>query len=826
MRKYVIPTLLLGICLVLPALTLSVTGEEPGTRATSIDVKLGSIPTIDGTISPGEWSDAQSISVTQTSTSPWTIYYKHSTTSLYIGYSFANNLLAEVYLDINNNGGTAPQTDDFKLHSSAANYETPGTGTGWATTQNSPNGWTAEKRGFYNSKEFNISYAKLGITPGETKTIGIMFYIMASPAADDPAWPSGAVRTDPSTWGTMSSSDYWSEGVPLNHPPLLENGMVDPVSGFTDEEFTYAVEYTDEDDDAPTVAQVVIDGTPHDMTTGDTTYTDGSLFTYNTYLNDDPHEFHFLFNDGKEEVRYPETGEIEGPTVITPNTPPELTEIPNGTFSIEEDSGQGNDLIDLEEYFSDDRNDGSLLFEITYQESPSKLLASIDGNYLDIEQRSENWFGTLQFRVKAADLGLDGTVSGDDLWTESNTFTIEVTPVNDDPVIKRVGTFVTIDEDNVVFEGDKAAHEDEWFNFTVEVEDADILSGWTEELSISVGASGPTVEKDEENGNYLHLSFLPTWEDVGWKNFDLTVEDSHGGSDVVSISIEVINVNDAPVLDFFVKEGKALAPDNGTILLEGESGAKEGQWFNFSMSAVDEDENNVPDGVLTFYTNSTLENLEVDPALGEVSFLPAAKDIGTVSFFIIVKDEEGAADSVRISLEVLNRNDPPVILNIDSETSSFVFDEGDYVNLTCEVDDPDMSLDIGEELSISWVSNIDGEIGTDLVLSRNDLSVGSHTVEVTVTDGEGLTSSESITVIIAEVKDIPEPGDPNGTAPEKKVEKEGAPVGIIIVIILVVIALLAGAGLLALTFLRKKEEKVEPPVESPPENTIGTGPLP
>ncbi|MGA1848025.1 MAG: hypothetical protein ACMUHB_01670 [Thermoplasmatota archaeon] len=807
-------TILIVILMLAPMGSLPGGVSEPS-RSTTIDVKIGTAPTIDGVISSVEWSDAQTISVAQSSTGPWTIYYKHTMTDLYVAYSYSNGFMAEVYLDLNNDGGTAPQTDDYRLHSSMANYEKAGTGTGWPSSQTSPSGWTAASTGLVTVKEFNISYSKLGITAGEAKTVGVMFYIMTN-GADNTAWPSGSQQNDPSTWGKMSSSDLWAKGIPLNHPPVLANGAVEPGSGLIDDEYGFSIDYTDEDDDTPTQSQVFIDGEPFGMTSDDDTYTDGSEFSYSTILDEGTHEFHFLFSDGENEVRFPETGELEGPVVIRPNTAPELTEIPNGTFKIDEDSGAGDNLIDLEDHFSDDRDDGSLRFEVIYQGAPSMLTASIDGHFLDVTQQREDWFGTASFKVRAIDKGIDGAVGGDDLFKDSNEFDIEVTPVNDVPVITRVGQFQISEGETVEFTGEDSAVEDEWFNFTVHVSDPDITTDWDDELLFSADTERVAVEVLEDTIQ-ARVSFLPEESDVGTLEFTLTVRDSHSGEDTIDIIIDVLNTNDAPVIESIVIGDDTLIPEGGSIWLRGEQGAVEDEMFLFTVNAVDEDRDEAD---LNILTNSTLENLQVDPETGEVAFLPANENVGTVVFFMMVEDSEKATDSLKIMLEVTNSNDEPENVIVGSETGAFSFSAGTFVNLSCGFTDPDLMVDPSEEHTISWVSDIDGNIGEGPVLSRDDLSAGNHTIEVTVTDSGGLSGSTSFMLIIFSPPEAPEgpvDPDPNGTGGEREVEREGAPVILIVLIMIAVLFLAAGAVVLLLVILKKdKVPEVPPPMELTP----------
>jgi hypothetical protein len=118
-----------------------------------------------------------------------------------------------------------------------------------------------------------------------------------------------------------------------NQRPTLSGGGVNPPSGDTTDDFTFSVTYTDSDNDAPTAARVIIDGTPHDMTGSGTTYSSGVTYNYTTTLSAGSHTFRFEFNDGTNHIYYdgsgvrklPEQSTFVGPVVaaagdITPPT--------------------------------------------------------------------------------------------------------------------------------------------------------------------------------------------------------------------------------------------------------------------------------------------------------------------------------------------------------------------------------------------------------------------------------------------------------------------------------------------------------------------------
>jgi thiol-disulfide isomerase/thioredoxin len=92
---------------------------------------------------------------------------------------------------------------------------------------------------------------------------------------------------------------------PPTSAPTLALGSVEPQGADVLTELTFSVVYTDGEGDPPTVAHVVIDGVPYDMTGHGTDYRLGVTFTYSTVLPAGEHEYHFSFGDGIHGARLP-----------------------------------------------------------------------------------------------------------------------------------------------------------------------------------------------------------------------------------------------------------------------------------------------------------------------------------------------------------------------------------------------------------------------------------------------------------------------------------------------------------------------------------------
>ncbi len=119
----------------------------------------------------------------------------------------------------------------------------------------------------------------------------------------------------------VSGSDAaWVDDIvfPTLQPPaefVLSGAGVSPVSGSEATLFTYSILYTSATNVAPLSANVVVDGLPYALTTLDFSYSDGSVFSFDTTLVTGAHDCYFEFTGPTTSVRVPETGVLNIPTV-------------------------------------------------------------------------------------------------------------------------------------------------------------------------------------------------------------------------------------------------------------------------------------------------------------------------------------------------------------------------------------------------------------------------------------------------------------------------------------------------------------------------------
>ncbi|MEM3341938.1 MAG: hypothetical protein QW728_04530, partial [Thermoplasmata archaeon] len=119
---------------------------------------------------------------------------------------------------------------------------------------------------------------------------------------------------------TCSTAVFSGPSVSVNNPPTLTTPSVSPATGTTLTNFTFSVIYTDAENTAPVVRNLVLDGNGYPMNTTDNTYTDGSLFTLSLKLTAGSHTYYFNFSDG---TYYTQTAQYS--LSVSPNTLPVLS---------------------------------------------------------------------------------------------------------------------------------------------------------------------------------------------------------------------------------------------------------------------------------------------------------------------------------------------------------------------------------------------------------------------------------------------------------------------------------------------------------------------
>ena len=227
----------------------------------------------------------------------------------------------------------------------------------------------------------------------------------------------------------------------------------------------------------------------------------------------------------------------------------------------------------------------------------------------------------------------------------------------------------------------------------------------------------------------------------GQHAIQLRVEDNSGKSSVQSVVIDVGGANGLPSCEI-------TSPDSGSAAIIGET-------VVFQATVSDPD---VPATELAVEWQSDKDGTlgtTTPTSSGEVIFAYDELSTNSHTITLMVSDEVGAVCSDAILFSI---GTPPTI-SITSPTDADVYTVGEGVLFSAEVTDNE---DLPSDLSIEWISNIDGQLSTQsptsaglAQFSSTDLSAGLHTVLVSVFDSTGLSADAIVSLRVNTPPTVP-----------------------------------------------------------------------
>lgn len=394
-------------------------------------------------------------------------------------------------------------------------------------------------------------------------------------------------------------------------------------------------------------------------------------------------------------------------TGVIPNDPPEWT----GPTSVDvKEDAPWKPVIDLDQAFTDDHDEGDLQFTIAEVSHDGALDTRIrqgllDHNYLEVKPL-DHYYGDVEVIVAAADSG--------GLRTQSSPITVHIEPVPDAPWLLEPGVV--------------SINESERLELTLVVLDPDMP-----EDSFTFSDTSDDFDIDPTTGT---IDWTPTYDDVGLHTSMVSVQDSYGLTDRITLVIDVMDVNHAPVIT------SATSVD-----------ALEGQTVEYWITAEDED---APQGdTLTYSAWSMDVDVTMDALTGRVTFATDKGFIGDVLVFVKVGDSFGVETSASVSFAIGNINDPPTMEAIGHLT----YDEGDTVSVHLLIDDPDLPLALEEPEVLSITSDGPSFLQADdlgyVNITVDQSMLGEHVVTYTVTDRGGLSASIEVLWSLLNVNEDP-----------------------------------------------------------------------
>ncbi|MEC7987369.1 MAG: hypothetical protein VX278_19530, partial [Myxococcota bacterium] len=259
-----------------------------------------------------------------------------------------------------------------------------------------------------------------------------------------------------------------------------------------------------------------------------------------------------------------------------------------------------------------------------------------------------------------------------------------------------------------------------------------------------------TTEPDSDGSMEAYASLS-----AGQHAISLRVEDTTGKSKTETVAITVGGPNSEPLCEI-------TEPLTGETFTLGES-------ISFAGTATDDDINN---SLLSVSWASDLDgefNTSSPLSDGSIAFSNSSLSAGNHAITLTVEDEVGGLCTAGVQLSV---GTPPT-LTLTSPNDGTLYTIGDAVSFEASVEDQE---DLPSDITLSWISDIDGEFSTqgadssgNISFSTSALGAGLHNLSVTATDSTGLTASTSLSIRIntpppAPTVDIaPDPASTNDT---------------------------------------------------------------
>ncbi|MCX6055960.1 MAG: Ig-like domain-containing protein [Chloroflexi bacterium] len=331
------------------------------------------------------------------------------------------------------------------------------------------------------------------------------------------------------------------------------------------------------------------------------------------------------------------------------------------------------------------------------------------------------------------------TVS-DGLLSDSDTFYVTVTPVNDTPVAN----------------ADTAStNEDQSVTITPLTNDTDVdISNEGDSLLIKSYADvDHGVVTIAEGG--LSLSFAPELNWSGIEVFSYTAQDGHGATSTANITVTVNAVNDAPTI---------VHTSNQTIDEDTTTGA-----ITFTINDVD----NTADSLTITRTSSNAtviplanvviggsgsnRTVTITPAANKNNWNKTTLINNPVTITLSIKDASLATVVDTFTVTVMKVNDTPVANNDSASVS-----EDGSVAIPVLTNDTDIDIsNEGDSLTIVSTANVDNGSVTisgdnkSLTFTPTTNWYGMEVFDYTIRDIAGETATASVTVTVNPVNDAP-----------------------------------------------------------------------
>ena len=281
------------------------------------------------------------------------------------------------------------------------------------------------------------------------------------------------------------------------------------------------------------------------------------------------------------------------------------------------------------------------------------------------------------------------------------------------------------------------------------------------------GADVAAFGIDEASGQLLTSAALD-YETRSSYSVTVVAQDSEGASDSIDVTIEVTNANEPP--SFGTTSTTRSVAEN----------TEPGQAIGDPVAATDPDSG---DTLIYSLGGADVAAFGIDEASGQL-LTSAALDYETRSSYsvtVVAQDSEGASDSIDVTIEVTNANEPPSF-GTTSTTRSVAenTEPGRAIGDPVAATDPDSGDTLiyslgGADVAAFGIDEASGQLLTSAALDYETRS--SYSVTVVAQDSEGASDSIDVTIEVTNANEPPSFDSPSATRSVAENTPAAQPIG-------------------------------------------------
>ncbi|MGH9877708.1 MAG: Ig-like domain-containing protein, partial [Nitrososphaerales archaeon] len=310
-------------------------------------------------------------------------------------------------------------------------------------------------------------------------------------------------------------------------------------------------------------------------------------------------------------------------------------------------------------------------------------------------------------------------------FSNNATVTINVTAVNDPPVAN--DDSVTISEDSVVTLDVMVS-----VVTSVLANDTDVDGDTLTIIEIPIPAENGTAVI---NGTQTGITYTPFGNFTGPDSFDYKISDGNGGNATATVSVNVTQMNDAPVANNI----NYTTPEDIPVEID--------------LTGSDEEQSELEFTIVTPPENGTLGTITQSVDDASVLYTPNANFFGTDSFTFMVNDTAALAiDTAAVNITITAVNDPPIA---DDDIVTIEGNSAATLDILANDDDDD-----GDTLTIiSTSSPSNGNVtiignGTSVMYTPDLNFIGVDSFDYSINDTNNVISAASVDIIVTEPEEF------------------------------------------------------------------------